>query len=93
MLCSLCSTEWDFRRLLCPACNEENHEMLPVYRVAEFGHVRVEACDRCRVYIKAIDLTKNGLATPCVDEIATVSLDLWAEDNGYHKLQRNIMGL
>ena len=36
---------------------------------------------------------KNGLAVPCVDELATVPLNLWAEENGYDKLQRNILGL
>ena len=39
----------------------------------------------------AIDLTKNGLAIPCVDELACVPLDLWAEEAGYEKLQRNLL--
>jgi formate dehydrogenase maturation protein FdhE len=29
-------------------------------------------------YLKGIDLTKIGLAIPIVDELATISLDLWA---------------
>src|SRR5204863_9095093 len=68
LLCSLCSHEWEFRRVCCPACGEEDHMRLPVYTAAEFGHVRVEVCDRCQTYIKSVDLTKNGLAIPCVDE-------------------------
>ena len=55
--------------------------------------MRVEACDRCHTYIKSIDLTKNGLAIPCVDELASLALDPWAEEAGYNKLQRNIVGL
>jgi FdhE protein len=93
LLCSLCSTEWEFRRLLCPNCGEEGQDLLPVFRAEGFDHVRVEACDRCHVYIKSVDLTKNGLAVPCVDELATVPLDLWAVENGYSKLQPNILGL
>lgn len=93
LVCSLCATEWEFRRLLCPSCGEEDHQKLPVYGAAEFPHVRVEACDTCRVYLKAIDMTKDGLAAPEVDELAAVPLDLWAAGRGYAKLQPNLLGL
>jgi FdhE protein len=93
LLCSLCFTEWEFRRLLCPHCGEEDKEKLPVYTAAEMPHVRVEACDTCHVYLKSIDLTKNGLAVPEVDEIAAVVLDLWAAEHGYTKLQTNLFGM
>ena len=93
LLCSLCFTEWEFRRLLCPNCGEEDKDKLPVYTAEEFPHVRVEACDSCRVYLKAVDLTKNGLAVPEVDELASVALDLWAAEHGYTKLQTNLLGL
>jgi FdhE protein len=93
LLCSLCATEWEFRRLLCPNCGEEREPHLPVYTAQEFPHVRVEACDSCHTYIKAVDLTKNGLAIPVVDELATVSLNLWAEEHGYTKLHLNLLGM
>jgi FdhE protein len=93
LLCSLCLTEWEFRRLLCPNCGEEDKDKLPVYTAEEYPHVRVEACDTCHVYLKAIDLTKNGLAVPEVDELASAALDIWAADHGYTKLQPNLFGL
>jgi FdhE protein len=93
LVCSLCSNEWEFWRILCPACGEEDKELLPVYTTALFEHVRVEACDRCRTYIKAVDLTRNGLAVPSVDEIASVALDIWAAEAGLKKLQCNILRL
>ena len=93
LLCSHCLTEWEFRRLLCPNCGEENHQKLPVYTVEEYPHIRIEACDTCHVYLKSIDLTRNGLAVPEVDELASVSLDLWAKEKGYTKLQPNLFGL
>ena len=55
-------------------------------------HVRVDACDRCRHYVKTIDLTKDGLAVPYVDDIASVSLDLWALEREY-SLKGNVLGL
>jgi len=93
LACSLCATEWEFRRLLCPACGEEDHEKLPVYVAEEFPQVRVEACETCRTYLKAIDMTRDGLAVPEVDELAAVPLDLWAAGRGYAKLQANLLGL
>ncbi len=93
LVCSLCLTEWDYRRVLCPACGENRFDALPVYTASQFEHVRVEACDTCKRYIKTVDLTKNGLAVPVVDELATVPLTLWAEEKGYTKLQPNLLGI
>jgi len=79
--------------IVCPNCGEEDHRRLPVYSAAQFAHVRIEACDRCHTYLKAVDLSKTGLAVPHVDELATVALNLWAEQSGYHAMQPNIFGL
>jgi FdhE protein len=38
-------------------------------------------------------LTKDGLAVPCVDDIASVSLDLWARGQGYSRVKRNLLQL
>ncbi len=93
LVCSFCLGEWEFRRILCPACGEEDHSKLPIYTAEEFPHVRVECCDSCRCYIKTVDLTKSGLAEPVADEIASIALDLWARQQGYAKLQANLMQL
>ena len=93
LICSRCSTEWDFRRILCPNCAEEDHARLPRFSADEFPHLRVEACDTCKRYLKSVDLTINGLAVPVVDEIAAASLDMWAADHGYQKIELNLMGL
>jgi FdhE protein len=93
LLCSLCSTEWQFRRVLCPGCGEENKDKLPIYTAADFPAARVDACDTCRTYLKSIDLTKDGHAVPMVDEIATVALNIWAEEHGYVKLETNVLGM
>jgi FdhE protein len=93
LLCSLCATEWEYRRVLCPGCGEENKDKLPIYRAAEFPAARVDACDTCQTYLKSIDLTKDGHAIPVVDEIATVALNIWAEEHDYVKLETNLLGL
>ena len=91
LVCSFCLAEWEFRRIVCPGCGEENHAKLPVYTAEELVHVRVEGCDSCQSYIKTVDLTKSGRAEPIVDEMASIPLDLWAQKQGYTKLQCNLM--
>jgi FdhE protein len=93
LLCAMCSTEWSFPRVMCPACGEQSFEKLPVHKADEFAHMRVDCCDTCRSYIKTVDLATNGLAVPQVDEIATIPLDLWARQQGYVKLELNLFGL
>jgi FdhE protein len=93
LICSLCATEWTYRRLVCPSCGEEHKDKLPVFVSEQFDYVRVDACDSCRTYIKAIDMTKNGRAVPIVDELATVSLNLWAQEKNYQKLETNLFGV
>ena len=93
LICSLCALEWPYRRLICPNCGEEDKEKLPVYKAVQIEHVRVEACETCRTYIKSVDLTKDGLAVPVVDEIATVVLNLWADQRGYVKVETNLLGM
>ena len=93
LICGLCAWEWQYRRIVCPACGEEDVHKLAVYSAEEYRQVRVEACDSCHSYIKTVDLTKDGHAVPVVDELATIPLDLWAAERGYKKLQPNILGI
>jgi len=93
LLCAFCLHEWPCLRLVCPACGEQDFDTLPVYTAEQFAHVRIDACDRCHRYVKTIDLTKDGLAVPCVDDIASVSLDLWARERGYTRIKDNVLGI
>ncbi|HUJ30851.1 MAG TPA: formate dehydrogenase accessory protein FdhE [Candidatus Acidoferrum sp.] len=93
LVCGLCATEWNYRRIVCPSCGEEDVHKLAVYTADEFKHVRVDACETCRSYIKTVDLTKDGRAVPDVDELATIPLNLWATEHGYGKSHTNIIGI
>ena len=92
LVCSFCSREWEFRRILCPACGEEAEAKLPVYVAEQLPHIRVEACDTCKFYIRTVDLTKDGNAVPLVDDLAAIPLTLWAHEHGYTRLQPNLLG-
>jgi FdhE protein len=91
--CALCLTQWPFRRAVCPHCGESQSDQLEFHTPEGFTHVRVEECLTCRAYVKTIDLRKNGLAVPMIEEIASVELDLWADERGLWKLRPNLLGL
>lgn len=90
-LCSFCLYEWVYRRVVCPWCGEESKEKLPRYSAEDCTYVHVEACDTCRRYLKAIDMTVNGHAVPLVDEAALAVLDVWATGRGYTKIRANLL--
>lgn len=93
LLCSFCLQEWDYRRILCPACGETEERKLPVYVAEQFPHIRVETCETCKSYIRSIDLTKDGHASPIVDDLAAIPLSLWAAERGYTRLQPNLLSI
>ncbi len=97
LVCFFCLAEWQFPRIACPGCGEQNDKNLAVFTAQEpdntLDHIRVDCCDTCKTYLKTIDLTKNGHAEPIVDELASASLDLWAAEHAYAKLQPNLLGM
>jgi formate dehydrogenase maturation protein FdhE len=93
LICATCLCSWEFRRVVCANCGEERPAKLGYFHSPEFDHVRIEACDSCRHYIKGVDLTRLGHAVPLVDEIYSAPLDLWAREHGYSKIELNLVGL
>ncbi len=93
LMCAKCLSIWPFRRLVCAHCGEEHPSMLAYFQTPTQDHVRIEACDTCKRYLKGVDLTRLGTAQPLVDEVAAAPLDLWATEHGYTKIELNLVGL
>jgi FdhE protein len=93
LICATCLSSWEFRRVVCANCGEERPAKLGYFQSPEFDHVRIEACDTCKHYIKGVDLTRLGFAAPLVDEVGAAPLDLWAREHGYTKIELNLVGL
>jgi len=91
--CAVCLSSWTFRRVVCAKCLEEDPRKLGYFSTPELGHVRVETCETCKYYIKGIDLSVMGLAVPLVDEVAAAPLDIWAREQGYTKIELNLVGV
>jgi formate dehydrogenase accessory protein FdhE len=93
LICATCLSSWEFRRVVCANCGEERPAKLGYFHSPEFDHVRIEACDTCKHYIKGVDLTRVGFAAPIVDEIDAAPLDLWAREHGFTKIELNLVGV
>ena len=91
--CSLCGLDWNFNRLSCPACGEEDPHKLPMFQSDVHTNVRLEACETCRRYVKSIDLTLDARPIPAIDDLVSLSMDLWALDEDYTRIEPGIAGL
>ncbi|MFN2633744.1 MAG: formate dehydrogenase accessory protein FdhE [Thermoanaerobaculia bacterium] len=91
--CALCGEEWTVNRIQCPACFEEDPSKLPSFQADRHPAVRIEACDTCRRYVKSIDLSLDARPIPEVDDLVSISLDLWAAEEGYTRIEPGLAGL
>ncbi len=92
LVCALCRSWQPYTRSRCPNCGEADPEKLAYHASDDLPHVRIEECEACGTYLKAVDLRKDGSAVPEVDDVATVELDLWCAERGLRKVQRNVFG-
>ncbi|HEX7137442.1 MAG TPA: formate dehydrogenase accessory protein FdhE [Vicinamibacterales bacterium] len=91
--CALCGLEWTFNRISCPACGEEDPHKLPVFQNDVHTAVRLETCETCRRYVKSIDLTIDARPIPAVDDLVSLSMDLWAAEEGYTRIEPGMAGI
>ncbi len=93
LVCALCGGEWPVNRVSCPACTEATPDKLPSFQSDRYPTVRIETCATCRSYLKSIDLTLDARAIPEVDELLSLSMDLWAAEQGYTRIEPGIAGI
>jgi hypothetical protein len=83
LLCSRCDTEWLFQRLECPYCGTQEQNAL-VFFTDDAERYRLYVCERCKCYLKAIDLRKTEGDVPLpLERLYTLDLDAQARERGY----------
>jgi FdhE protein len=83
LLCSRCRSQWLYKRLGCPFCNNTDHTKL-LYYPSEDEVYRLYVCQACKHYLKAIDLRKaTHRVVLAVEPLLTVAMDLAAQEQGY----------
>jgi FdhE protein len=88
LVCPTCCAEWQFQRTQCPYCgNTETNTMS--YLTDEAGLYRLYLCERCKCYLKAIDLRKTTEKKILpLESLTTISLDRQGQEAGYHRGER-----
>jgi FdhE protein len=84
LFCPLCHTEWLFKRLVCPFCENDDNESLRYFFVENDQAHRIDVCDKCKRYIKTVDLRKTDNAMNLfVENLSTLALDIVADREGF----------
>jgi FdhE protein len=53
----------------------------------------MRSCESCRRYLHVVRVDADPEAIPEVDEMAALSLDVWARDQGFEKIFPNLAGI
>jgi Protein involved in formate dehydrogenase formation len=95
LVCARCAAWWSFPRATCPVCGEPDPHRVNGFTTRDSRAVRIEGCAACHTYVKSFDLREPGAlnVVPLVDDMATLSLDLWAQAQGFHPASPSLAGM
>ena len=93
LVCSCCGYQWRFMRTKCPFCENQNTKAFKFFFTEKEGKAyRVETCQKCKKYIKTVDMEElDEEIVPCVEDIGTLYLDILAQKEGYTR-EVHLMG-
>jgi len=84
LFCHQCGCKWNFSRIKCPFCGNDEQHSLAYFEVEGDERYRVDVCNKCRRYIKTVEFPKSSEEPDLdVEDIATLHLDMIAFDEGY----------
>ncbi len=92
-VCSFCRHSYRVKRMQCPFCLEENPEKLRTFSTREEPAFLVRACDTCSCYLKVVDFRESGRAAlPVIEDLASLTMDVLAEKEGFRRPTRSAWG-
>ncbi len=84
LFCNQCGFEWNYSRIKCPFCGNEEQHSLAYFTVEGEERYRVDVCNVCKRYVKIVDFRgSEAKANLDVEDIATLHLDMLASEEGY----------
>src|SRR4029453_16437431 len=92
LACSLCASEWHMVRVKCSACG-------PTKGISYLGidgggdAVKAECCDEGKTYLKIFYLEKDSSIVPAADDLASLTLDMLVDQEGYNRIGPNLLFL
>ncbi|MCP3900598.1 MAG: formate dehydrogenase accessory protein FdhE [Desulfobacteraceae bacterium] len=84
LVCSFCWHEWEAARISCPFCNNNESETLGYVALDTEKGIRADYCDKCKKYIKTIDLReyRKEIYLP-LELIASIPFDMKMNEEGF----------
>ena len=85
LVCSRCDSRWRFSRVGCPHCGNDKQDDLFYFAEKDgLSKYRLYVCERCRSYIKTVDLRHAGsrVSFP-LERLTTRAMDRQAVEEGY----------
>jgi len=87
--CAICENEWEFPRLVCPACGCNEQSKHGFFEYEENNIYRAYYCDECRHYIKSVRIPKlkeESSFDLAVEDVITNYLDAGMIEKGYKRI-------
>lgn len=84
LFCGFCWHRWAAQRIYCPFCENKDGNTLHYYFSEEEKNYRIDSCDSCKTYLKAIDQRNTDrIIYPPLEFVATLHLDIKAQEMGF----------
>lgn len=83
LFCGFCWHQWAAQRIYCPFCENKDSNSLHYYFSETEKDYRIDVCDSCKTYIKAVDRRNTDrIIYPPLEFVATLHLDIKAQEMG-----------
>jgi len=84
LICSFCWHPWSVKRIFCPFCENRDGQTLHYFYNEDEKEFRVDLCDNCKKYLKALDSRETERTIyPPLEQISSLHLDYKAKEMGY----------
>ncbi len=92
--CGICHADWYLNRGNCISCGNADDEKLHYYLPEKIpSTITVQACSECGGYIKMVEGRGAVQVAPELDDVASMTLDLWVREKGFSKISPNLFGM
>jgi len=84
LVCGFCGHQWPSKRVFCVFCGNADHETLRYYQIDNEEEYRVDVCEKCKRYIKTVDVKKTTrpIYLP-LENASTPYIDMKFREMGY----------
>ena len=86
--CSLCATAWHLVRIQCSHCDATDGIRYQSID-GHFPAVSAETCEKCKTYIKIMNMEKDPELDPVADDVTSIALDILLGEAGWRRTAIN----